>query len=143
MLGRKKKAISREKIFLRMFIKDKGEMTQEEVEYFRKHPDEIDEITAPLYVHKLFLTIGFLLGVLLVGLSKVLQFSSILYFFHGYFQEFMVDIVFEIGVALIGAGVTAYLLGILLNTQQENAQSWREEIRSKIRETNVTGESNN
>jgi hypothetical protein len=60
---------------------------------------------------------------------------------HGYLQEFLVDIVFEIGIALIGAGITAYLLGILLNTQQENAERWRTAIRDKIRETDNREES--
>jgi hypothetical protein len=125
---------TRDKLFLKMFLKGKGEVTQEELEYFRRHPDEIDEITAPVNVHKLFLLYGALSGILLVALSKVLKFSFVLYFAHGYLQEFLVDVVFEIGVALIGAGVTAYLLGILLNTQQENAERWRTEIRSRIRE---------
>ena len=38
----------------------------------------------------------------------------------------------EIGVALIGAAVTAYILGILLNQQQDNAAAWRSEIRRRI-----------
>ena len=46
--------------------------------------------------------------------------------------EFAIDIVFEIGVALIGAAATAYLLGILLNQQQENASKWRVELRRRI-----------
>jgi len=74
---------------------------------------------------------------LLVGFSKVLKFTSLLYFLHGYFQEFFVDLIFEIGVTLIGASVTAYLLGILLNTQQENAKKWRKEIRKRIGNTDT------
>jgi hypothetical protein len=35
-------------------------------------------------------------------------------------------------VALIGAAVTAYILGILLNQQQDNAATWRSEIRRRI-----------
>ena len=80
----------------------------------------------------MFLLFGVIIGILFVGFSKVLKFTSILYFLNGYFQEFFVDISFEIGVALLGAGVTAYLLGILLNSQQENAKKWKEEIRKKI-----------
>jgi hypothetical protein len=53
-------------------------------------------------------------------------------------REFAVDVVFEIGVALIGAAVTAYILGILLNQQQENASLWRAEIRKKIGESHDT-----
>jgi hypothetical protein len=135
MIRKKQETIIREKTFLKLFFKDKVEVTQKEIAYFQKHPEEIDEITAPLNVHKLLLASGALLGILLVGLSKILKFSSVLYFLHGYFEEFIVDIIFEIGVALIGAGVTAYLLGILLNVQQENAKRWRKEIRSRISET--------
>jgi len=51
-------------------------------------------------------------------------------------REFGVDIIFEIGVALIGAAVTAYILGILLNKQQDNAAEWRSEIRRRIDEVN-------
>jgi hypothetical protein len=131
----------RDKFFLKLFLTDKVAVTQAEVVYFRKHPDEIDEITAPLNVHKLFLLFGALFGVSLVGVSKLLKFTSVLSFLRDYTQEFLVDIIFEIGVALIGAGVTAYLLGILLNVQQENADNWRKEIRRKIREDSGIGES--
>ena len=135
MIRKRKETAIRDKIFLKLFVKDKFTITQEEINYFRKHPDEIDEITAPLNVHKFFLLIGILLGVLMVAGSKAIKFSSILYFQEGLFEEFVVDIIFEIGVALIGAGVTAYFLGILLNMQQENATKWRDEIRKQIRET--------
>ena len=46
----------------------------------------------------------------------------------------MIDIIYETCIALIGA-VTAYVLGVLLNKQQENATKWREEIRRKINES--------
>jgi hypothetical protein len=50
-------------------------------------------------------------------------------------SEFIVDIIFESGVALIGAAVTAYVLEILLNKQQVNAAEWRKEIWRRIGET--------
>jgi hypothetical protein len=61
----------------------------------------------------------------------VIKFSQIAILSEG-FIEFVVDIIFEIGVALIGAAVTAYILGILLNQQQDNAAVWRSEIRRRI-----------
>ena len=131
----------RDKLVLRMVLKKKGEVTQEEVEYFRKHPDEIDAISAPINVHKLFLLFGGLFGILLVVISKILKFSTVLHLVYGSVEEFLVDIVFEIGVALIGAGITAYLMGILLNVQQENADSWRANIRSRIGEADDRAES--
>jgi hypothetical protein len=131
---KKQKTAVREKIFLNMFVKNKKKLTQQEIEYFRMHPSEIDEITAPINVHKVFLTFGIVVGVILVGISKIIKTTNLFDFMQGTFEEFVIDIIFEIGVALIGAGVTAYLLGILMNTQQQNAKKWRKEIRRKIRE---------
>ena len=122
----------RDQIFLKLFLKTGiNEVTDEEIAYFRDHPDQIDEITAPVAVHKLFLWVGALLGAVFVGVSKVIKFSQLAIVSLGV-REFVIDIVFEIGVALIGAAVTAYILGILLNEQQENAKKWRSEIRRRI-----------
>ena len=122
----------RDRMFIKLFLKSSpGEVTEEEVTYFRNHPELIDEVTTPVNVHKLFLWAGALLGTLFVGLSKMIKFAHFTLFSEG-LLEFFVDIVFEIGVALIGAAVTAYILGILLNQQQENAARWRAEIRRRI-----------
>ena len=122
----------RDRVFFKLFLKSAtSEVTDEEVAYFRDHPDEIDEVTAPVAVHKLFLWAGALLGTLLVGVAKVIKFSQFAILSEGV-SEFVTDIVFETGVALIGAAVTAYILGILLNKQQDNAANWRVEIRRRI-----------
>ena len=122
----------RDRVFLKLFLKTAtNEVTDEEVAYFRDYPDQIDEVTAPVAVHKLFLWVGALLGTLFVGVSKVIKFSQLAIVSAGV-REFVIDIVFEIGVALIGAAVTAYILGILLNQQQVNAKKWRSEIRRII-----------
>ena len=122
----------RDRVFLKLFLKTGiSEVTDEEVAYFRDHPDQIDEVTAPVAVHKLFLWAGALLGTLLVGVAKVIKFSQFAIVSEGV-REFVIDMVFETGVALIGAAVTAYILGILLNQQQENAKKWRSEIRQRI-----------
>jgi len=124
----------RDRLFLKLFLKGSlSEVTEEEVSYFRRHPDEIDEVTAPVNVHKSFLWAGTLLGTVCVAASKVLKFSPIVLFSEGV-REFTIDIVFEVGVALIGAAVTAYILGILLNQQQDNAAKWRADLRHRIGE---------
>ena len=125
-------AKQRDRMFLKLFLKSApDQVTDEEVAYFRDHPDQIDEVTAPVNVHKLFLWAGALLGAGLVGVSKLIKFAGLVVLSEGY-REFVIDIVFESGVALIGAAVTAYLLGILLNQQQDNAAAWRSEIRRRI-----------
>lgn len=122
----------RRALSIKTYLKsDTNEVTDEEVAYFRDHPEQIDEISAPVVVHKLFLWVGALLGTACVGLSKAFKFSQTIILSEG-FLEFVVDIIFEVGVALIGAAVTAYILGILLNQQQDNAAVWRSEIRRRI-----------
>ena len=123
----------RDRMLIKFFLKSSPtEVTDEEVTYYRDHPELIDEVTAPVNVHKLFLWWGALLGTLFVGLSKAIKFAHVTFLSEG-LLEFTVDIVFEIGVALIGAAVTAYILGILLNQQQENMTHWRAEIRRRIK----------
>ena len=123
----------RERVFFRMIFRSADpQVTEDDVAYFREHPDEIDEVTAPVNVHKLFLWAGALLGIVLVAGSKALGYGHLLDAASAGVREFVIDIVFEIGVALIGAAVTAYLLGILLNRQQENAAAWRTEIRRML-----------
>jgi len=130
----------RDRMFLKLFLKSSvTDVTEEEVIYFRDHPDQIEEITAPVNVHKLFLWAGALLGIACVGLSKILKYFQLVASMSEGFREFVIDIVFEIGVALIGAAVTAYVLGILLNQQQEKATKWREEIRRRIRALKESG----
>ncbi|MGI9243577.1 MAG: hypothetical protein ACR2RV_22440 [Verrucomicrobiales bacterium] len=125
----------RDLTFLKLFLKAKpGQISDEEVRYFREHPDQIDEVSAPLKVHLIFLWAGGLLGTAFVAISKWLKFSSTLAFLSEGTAEFVIDIAFETGVALIGAAVTAYILGILLNKQQENAAKWKAEIRRRIDE---------
>ena len=123
----------RDRVFLKfLFGTDSIKVTDDEVKYFREHPSEIDEFSAPVNVHKFFLLIGTLLGIFFVALSKVMKFSSLLVFLSDAYSEFIIDVVFEIGVALIGAAVTAYLLGILLNKQQSDVKKWRTELRKRI-----------
>jgi hypothetical protein len=93
----------------------------------------MDEVTAPVNIHKLFLWVGALIGIALVAASKLLKFGVEIVVSES-MREFLIDIVFESGVALIGAALTAYLLGILLNNQQENAAKWRTALRQKISE---------
>ncbi|MGB5399851.1 MAG: hypothetical protein WBO71_06515, partial [Thermoanaerobaculia bacterium] len=67
----------RDRIFLKLFLKGSiTEVSDDEVAYFRRHPDQIDEVTAPVNVHKRFLWAGALLGIAGVALSKMLEFSQ-------------------------------------------------------------------
>jgi hypothetical protein len=133
----KPNAHTRNQLYLKRSLRSStAEVTDEEIAYFREHPDEIENYAAPLGIHKLFLWSGALLGSICVALSKVFKFSTLSVVMPAVASELIIDLVFEIGVALIGAAVTAYVLGILLNRQQENAGKWQIEIRQRIEELN-------
>ena len=117
----------RDSLFLKRFFGTSSEIvTDEELDYFRNHPDEIDDFSAPVKIHKIFLAVGALLGIFLVAVSKLLKQIALQTTLSEGLEEFLIDIVFESGVALIGAAVTAFLLGILLNNQQKQASKWVE-----------------
>jgi hypothetical protein len=130
----KKTVADVEGLFKEGFLNSSVDVTEDEVAYFRDHPDEIDDFTAPVNIRKRFLGAGALIGAGLVAVSKALKYGALENYLSVATSEFVVDIIFEVGVALIGAAVTAYLLEILLNTQQENAAKWRDEIRRQIGE---------
>lgn len=131
---KKNTKLDQDTLFIKLLFKSTSEVTDEEIEYYRKYPDQIDQVTAPLNIHKIFLWAGALLGVVIVAIAKFLKFSGSLDFLSEGMLEFVIDIIYETGIALIGAAVTAYMLGVLLNKQQENATKWREEIRRRIKD---------
>ncbi|MCU4551519.1 hypothetical protein Q5M48_18255 [Acinetobacter nosocomialis] len=132
---KKNTKLDQDKLFIKLLFKSSSEVTEDEVKYYRKYPDQIDQVTAPINIHKVFLWTGAFLGIVVVAIAKFLKFSGTLDFLSEGVLEFVIDIIYETGIALIGAAVTAYVLGVLLNKQQENATKWREEIRRKINES--------
>ena len=51
--------------------------------------------------------------------------------------DFVVEIIFEGGLALTGAALTAYFMEILLNKQQDRAKAFRKEFRRRLRDGQV------
>ncbi|OCZ55399.1 hypothetical protein [Acinetobacter seifertii] len=131
----KNSKLDQDTLFIKLLFKSSAKVTADEIEYYRKYPDQIDQVTAPINIHKIFLWTGALLGAVIVAIAKFLKFSGVFDFLSAAVLEFVIDIIYESGIALIGAAITAYMLGVLLNKQQENALKWREEIRKRIEET--------
>lgn len=118
-------------IWDRLF-KASSDVSDEDVAYYRDHPDQIDEVSAPINLHMVFLLFGFLAGAGCTALSKAIKYFEWLSFAHPAFEEFLIDLTFEIGVALIGTTIVTYVLVIVLNEQQDIAQKWRAELRRRI-----------
>jgi len=111
---------------------DQKMITEEEVACFRAHPDQIDEVSPPLGRRRLFLWLDLIAGVVLVVLSKTLEHSGAFAFAHPGVAAFAIDVVFEVGVALIGAAIVTFMIGITLNQRQASAKRWRKEVRRCI-----------
>ncbi|MEX0573060.1 hypothetical protein ABYH20_017720, partial [Acinetobacter baumannii] len=73
---KKNTKLDQDKLFIKLLFKSTSEVTDEEIEYYRKYPDQIDQVTAPLNIHKIFLWAGALLGVIVVAIAKFLKFSG-------------------------------------------------------------------
>ena len=122
----------RERIHLRLFLVDSEQPSEEEIAYFAANPNQIDEVSEPMRLHRLFLWFAVISGFMIVGLAKFLATVEDSDFFSGVWREIVIDIIFEAGVALIGAGVTAYFMGVLLNNQQAKTKRWRKQLRAAI-----------
>ena len=126
----------KDKLFFRLFFKKtKDLITPEELEYFKHHKDEIEEFSRPLNIHKYFLFIGVFSGIIIIGVSKFIDYTGMINFFGAGLKEFFIHIIYELGVALLGASATAYLLGVLLNRQRKNAIRWKIELTKMIEES--------
>lgn len=70
---KKNTKLDQDKLFIKLLFKSTSEVTDEEIEYYRKYPDQIDQVTAPINIHKIFLWAGALLGVIVVAIAKFLR----------------------------------------------------------------------
>ncbi|PJG10813.1 hypothetical protein, partial [Escherichia coli] len=109
----KNSKLDQDTLFIKLLFKSSAKVTADEIEYYRKYPDQIDQVTAPINIHKIFLWTGALLGAVIVAIAKFLKFSGIFAFLSAGVLEFVIDIIYESGIALIGAAITAYMLGVL------------------------------
>ncbi|MEM7032772.1 MAG: hypothetical protein AAF629_24695 [Chloroflexota bacterium] len=106
-------------------------ITEAEVEYYRQNPDKIDEITKEGRSHRSILPIGFLIGFTLVFTSKVIgfydPFGSELFL-----NETIVDMTFELGVAVWGGVMTTFILEVIENRERIANERYKAEILRRI-----------
>ncbi len=109
----------------------KNEVTDEVVEYYRKNPDELDLLIDKEDFNIKFLSYFFFFGLIMTVGSRVLSFM-----FGDIWGDFvnnvLLDVVSEIGIAIFGGAVTAYLLEYLQKKQYEENISYRNEIKKRL-----------
>ncbi len=117
--------------FLDHFFFEKQEVTDEIVDYYRKNPKELDLIVDQEEYHLKFLWYFFIIGLVITIGSRILK-----YFFAGDWGEFVNDVILdvlsELGIAIFGGAVTAFLLEFLQKKQYERNVRYRNEIKARL-----------
>ena len=115
-------------------LDNEPEVTEEVVAYYRKHPEELAQLTNKEVFHLKFLSLFFGIGFTLTIGSRVMQF--IFEDFGGaFFNDVILDVLSELGIAIFGGAVTAYLLEFLQKKQFEQNIQFREKVKAKLRES--------
>lgn len=114
---------------------EKTIVTEELIEYYKKHPEELDLIIDKEYFYGRFIKFFFILGIVITVLSRVLKFI-----FEdtwaAFINEVVLDIFSELGIAIFGGAITTFLLEKLNQKQYEQNIALRKEILNRIKESN-------
>ncbi len=117
-------------IFDNLFL-DKLVINEEVIEYYRQNPDELDLIIDKEHFDNKFLGYFFFLGLSITIGSRVLA-----YFFEDIWGKFINDVVLdvssELGIAIFGGAVVAYLLGSLQKKQYNQNIAFRNAIKARL-----------
>lgn len=121
------------KIIEESLLGEKPVVTDEVVEYYRKNPNDLDLIIDKEYFHSRFIKFFFVIGLLITTISRVLKFL-----FHNTWVEFINDVVLdvfsELGIAIFGGAITAYILERMKQKQYEDNVKFRNEVIDRIKE---------
>lgn len=124
-----------EKIINNTLWGEKTEVTDELVEYYRRHPEELDLIIDKELFYGRFIKFFFFLGIIVTVLSRVLKFVFA-DTWAAFINEVILDIFSELGIAIFGGAITTFLLEKLNQKQYEQNLALRKEILDRIKESN-------
>ena len=112
---------------------DTQEVTEEIIQHYEKNPDELDLIINREHFNAMYLGLIFILGIGLTISARLAQ-----YFFGGSFGEFvntvLLDVISEIGIAIFGGAIVAYLIESLNKRQFKENVKFRRQIKAILDE---------
>ncbi len=108
-----------------LIFPDHQEVTQEAIDYYEQNPDELDLIINKEVFHVAYLSVFFILGLVVTITARTIQ-----YFFGESLGDFInsviLDVLSELGIAIFGGAIVAYLIEFLNKRQyQQNIKYWR------------------
>ena len=114
----------------------KNNISEEELEFYHKHPELISAIGSKKTIYWSVLISVFVTGFVLVAISKGIKFSYVDAVNAG-LVEFVVDLIFELGVALWGGVATTVLLQNFVQHQYKEGRQYQQQILRELSQRSV------
>lgn len=116
-----------------IFYSSELDISDELVEYYKENPDDLDLIVDKEHFNSSFLGFFFILGLIITIGARIVQ-----YFFGDFCGDFInnviLDVLSEVGIAIFGGAIVAYLIGYLKENQYEQNMRFRSEIKDRLEE---------
>lgn len=108
---------------------DSQKITEEVILHYEKNPDELDLVINKEYFHAAYLGIIFLVGIGMTFSARVIAF---LYgdFLGDFINTLVLDVISEVGIAIFGGAIVAYLIEFLNKKQFQRNIKFRREIKA-------------
>lgn len=112
----------------KIIFPNEQEISEDVLLHYEKNPDELDLIINKEYFNATYLGIIFFLGLGITCGARIIQF-----FFGNLLGEFLntvvLDVVSELGIAIFGGAIVAYLIEFLNKKQFQQNIKYRREIK--------------
>ncbi len=107
------------------------EITEDVVNFYRENPNELDLLIDKEDFNIKFLNYFFILGISLTVGSRVLSqmFGAL---WGKFINHVVLDVASEVGIAIFGGAITAFLLEYLKKKQYEENIAYRNEIKKRL-----------
>lgn len=120
---------------------DNDQISEEVIQYYEKHPEELDLIINREHFNAAYLGFFFILGLLMTVLARVIS-----YYYGDVLGEFgqsvVMDIISELGIAIFGGAVVAYLIENLNKKEYQKNVKFRAKIKAILDERKAKREAN-
>jgi len=107
------------------------EITEEVILYYEKNPGELDLIINKEHFNAVYLAVFFIIGLVITVVARVVS-----YYYGNTLGEFVnsvvLDVVSELGIAIFGGAVVAYLIENLNKQQFQKNVKFRQEVKRII-----------
>jgi hypothetical protein len=119
-------------------------ITEQELTFYRKHPELVRAVGDKKSIYRVVLVAVFVAGFVLVAISKAVKFGLV-ESPDSAVAELVIDLIFEMGVALWGGVATTVLLQSYVEKKYKEGRRYQQEVMKRLAEEpvqNRKGESN-